>query len=765
MTWPFYLVAVLVPTLIVPFFADPLEIHKMTVFVVLIMISAFAWLFQAMRHRQVTVVRTWTFLPVCLFFIATCVSALLSVAPGMSWLGLEKTDGASVVMTFAGMLCVLLIPHIYALFGKVFVQRFSFATLLGGVLVVVLMLLSWFGILPLTLSVSLGAPNALAFYLGTLVVMWLGSRFYEQEGDRKMISVVGWILYVAFLGVAFTLDAPVVWLVLVLSLVCMLAAVFVRPPEGVGVEKILPPVLLIVLAIFAWLLPPLVRGVFPAEIVPSFSASWSMVQSVWHGIPLWLGTGPGTYAISYAQSYPLAMNATPFWNVTFQSSYAHLLTLAVTHGLFGLITFLFSSFVGLGLFFQAWLRASAKNKSILLVIGSGFIFLFFASFVYSFTLSFVALFFLLLGFVHALRAHQTKDYVFASSARASLLATGGFVVAMVAMVTVMFVTVVRYTAEISYAHAVSLRRAEASIDEVIVALDKAASRNQWNDRYYRELSLVLLEKVEQLVQQQASSESVQSVLAAAVNASVRATDIGPQNVQNWKVRGNVYREVAPAVANAADFSIGSFQTAQRLAPNNPAYAVGLARAYLMKADLLRQQTTSDDAAVAKQAQTLRDEALASAEKALQQALTLKKDYTVAQYFLSMVYERQGKLGDAVKSMEAVKVANMQDVGVGMQLSLLYLRQGKNDLAKAELQRIVALSPTFSNAHWYLSVIYEEEGKTDEAIKEVEAVLQQNPENQTVKQRLERLQSGVTSDDAATTVPPIEDDFKDVETGR
>jgi len=136
-----------------------------------------------------------------------------------------------------------------------------------------------------------------------------------------------------------------------------------------------------------------------------------------------------------------------------------------------------------------------------------------------------------------------------------------------------------------------------------------------------------------------------------------------------------------------------------------------------------------------------------AEKHFWKAIELKPDYAPAHFELALVFERQGRLDDAVGKMESVAQYNVLDVGVYFQLGLLYVQraeEGDIDRAKETFEYVIKLAPNYSNAHWFLASIYEMDGDISAAVSEVEAVLVLNPTNELVKARLDRLIGGQIS---------------------
>jgi tetratricopeptide (TPR) repeat protein len=321
----------------------------------------------------------------------------------------------------------------------------------------------------------------------------------------------------------------------------------------------------------------------------------------------------------------------------------------------------------------------------------------------------------------------------------------------------------RFVAETAFARAVSLSRAGADPSGVIGELEYASSRYSWSDAYERSLSVAFLNQAtsragEFAAKQDASSaarEEVSSLVASSVNAAKRATELGPDDVLNWAGRGTVYRDVMGSVPNAEDFAAASFKQAALFEPANPSHLVDLARVYLMVADRARSMSGSDDSAVVQAAKRAEIDQLAAAEKALQAAIDLKRDYAPAYYYLAATLERQGRLDEAASRIAGLRDANPNDVSLGFQLAMLYLRGGHDDLATVELERVLSINPNHSNALWYLSALYERAGDLEQAIRLAERVAELNPDNAAVRQRVEQLKAGK----AAAEIPvPIEEEI-------
>lgn len=372
--------------------------------------------------------------------------------------------------------------------------------------------------------------------------------------------------------------------------------------------------------------------------------------------------------------------------------------------------------------------------------------------------------FLLWGFTGLLASQvclKTWKSDFSTSPRLGLGTSFAFALVAVAVVGSLFITGARYAAEIAFAKAVEIDRSEeGTIEDVISELDRAVMFNGLSDVYQRNLSSAYLIQARERIaatagEEERTPEETQSIIdavTAAVNAAARATEIEPNYVSNWVVRGSMYRDLMSFAQGAEDLAAQSFQNAMALEPNNPVHPTNLGRVYLVVADRARNLKSAEDAELAAQATQQELTLLAGAEQTFTAAIALKSDYLPAHYYLAAVYERQGKLEQAGARLAALRNNNPADIGLAFQLTQLLIRLQRYDIATQELERIVGLSPNYSNALWYLASMYEIAGDQDKAIDAVQKVVELNPENEMAQSRLDRLEAG----EVTTVIPePIQ----------
>lgn len=742
--------ALLVPLTYFPWTFEPLEINKQTVLVVCVVLAAFAWLGASVAERRVALRGEWVLGAIAFFVLVPLVATGTYDQPYMSFIGSSAQEYTSVLTHALLAVLVFLSPFVWGT-AKSQVRLWTVMLLAAGV-VAAAVIASYLGV---NLPSVTGAANLTALYLLCMSLLgctlWLTSRGTPQDvlpagtmGGLVRGAIV--LTTIVTLWMLLAIDYTGLWIAALFGTCALFTFALVRAHEFPRLGRFILPMMLFVSATVFLFLPTAVQSPFVPEVALTQRAAWNVASQALHGNALFFGTGPGTYAFNYAQYHSADVNATEFWDVTFDRAQSHVMTLLPTYGVVGLALYLFVM-IGVG---SAAVRMIARARSheewkLAIAPTIAWVALAAAQFFLPMNMTLQFVYWLLTGILLVHASRTVRQYDFAASPRAGIVSSFVFVVLFVGLTMTLFVSVLRYRAEIAFAEAVALDKSGGELDAIIVLLDRAATINSWNDVYYRNLGHALLLKTGVMVNAEDGDPTrIQQFIAASLNAGKVATSLSSGNVDNWELRGSLYREVAPLISGADEFAISSWQNAVALAPNNPKEYVGLARAYIARADRLSVLMNGDDATSAAEAQEAHTAALVSAEGALSHAVTLKSDYTPAQYYLAQVYERQDKVSDAVKSMEALKAVAPNDVGVAMQLGLLYLRQGKNAVAKTELERALTIAPNYANAHWYLATIYEQENDIAAAISEVEKIAETDPTNALVTQRLERLRAGEAS---------------------
>jgi hypothetical protein len=747
--------AVLIPLVMFPWTTDPFDFNKAFLFVVIGSAIAVTSFFGMMLTKSLHVkVHPVLLLPLA-FLAFAALSSAFSLAPFTSLLGEGGQEHSSLLI--GALSYVLLVLGAVFFEDEELQQSMSSALLVGSAAVGFLSMLTFVGVSLPPFQNTVGVPTAFSVYL--LVMTLFGASTFLTADKRmkprnRLLSSIGFgVTAVATMLTLIAFDSVLMWVLTIMAVLALFTFVFARPELLQKTAALAVPGVLLSLAIAFLFIQTPIHGKFPPEVNLNTKSSLAVAGKTLSQHPIF-GSGPGTYGLDYSQHASADINSSLFWDTRFSSAMSEFFTMLATHGVLGVLLLLaFPLALGLYAFRMVVSTREDWHKVLPPLIAS--LTLFIAYFLFAFSLTTVFLAMVFAAWTAAVALPPSRDVSHARSPRLALLSSFGVLLGSVAVFIALFVSLTRYGAEIAFAKAVARDREGGAPLDVIKLLNTAATLNSHSDSYYRNLSNALLIQTSTLAADpKADPNAVQAYLAASVNAAVAATKIGPNTVMNWQMLATVYREFSSVVEGANDHAISSAEKAASLAPNNPKYLVDVARAYIVRSDLLLPLIEGKDAEVAKKAKDAQAEALTKAGDALAKAIALKSDYAAARYFSAFVEERKGNLAGAVQSMEVTRAINPKDVGVSIQLSLLYLRQGKNDLAEKELTRAAELDPKNQNVQWYLSVAYEAKGEKDKAINIVKDLLKSNPDNETVKTRLADLQK--TSAPAKPAIPePIE----------
>jgi tetratricopeptide (TPR) repeat protein len=255
---------------------------------------------------------------------------------------------------------------------------------------------------------------------------------------------------------------------------------------------------------------------------------------------------------------------------------------------------------------------------------------------------------------------------------------------------------------------------------------------------------------------------VNNAIANAVNSAKRATEVAPTNVDNWANFALVLQSITSFTRGADEQAIALYQEALKREPTNPVYYSEMGKIYILRADAYRQLLQASDEKVRLDTEQKIKVELDKAVEVLNQSILMKPDFAAAHYNLGLVYERQGKLADAIVKLEQVLQTDTQNVGVGFQLAILYYRNNEKEKSLSILEQIVAVQPEYSDARWYLSALYEEKAEYDKAIAQVSKVVELNPDDPSVKSRLDYLIQLRDKKSAPAPVPMLEPLSQDIQ---
>ncbi|MFH1620509.1 MAG: tetratricopeptide repeat protein [Patescibacteria group bacterium] len=774
-----YLTVLLVPIWFLPVTLDVLELNKQTLLVILMMIALITWLGRSILRREFKLSRSWIHIVVTLFAVGYLVTSLFSQDRYLSLVGNfgQMQWAFSTVMAFVVM--YLLIVNVVRDTARLYSLLLTFlaSSLIAGLfgLLQVLNVFSLAWLMPGTgvnSFNSVGTINSLAMYLTVPMVMAASLLVLGCKNETCVLgkngkrSVVAKALVWAMLTVGFIysvlVDFWVTWAALLFGTLLVVLISWIRTKSISRPIKLIAPGVLCIVAVILLIWPTPIKLSLPAEVSPSLGHSWQIARQVLQNSPLF-GSGPGTWIYDYSQYRAPVVNLSQFWTVRFERGLSTFFSLIAMVGL-----------VGVSLWLILILSAIVKSATHLtkeknddewqayLTVFAGWATTVFIAFFYNYNLSHHFVFWFLLALLAALVAKG--EFVWDGTRKPTITTVLSivFIILSVGAVSVAWLAGQRLVADANYSKSVTAFRGGKPIQESIDNLNTAVALNRLNDVYYRNLSQAYLIRVGQELQQQPDQEKAQIVnnlVSASIDTAKKATEISPANVDNWANLGVVYQAIASFTRGADEFAIKAYEEALKREPNNPLFYNEIGKLHVLRSDAYRTLLSSTDETVKKDAENnIRTELDASAA-ALNQAIQAKSDYAPAHYNLGIMYERQGRIKDAITKLEQVLSVNGKDVGVGFQLAILYYRNGEKDKAADLLEQIVRLEPQYANARWYLSALYEEQGRIDDSLAQIKEIIKTNPDNQTVTDRLNYL-TQLKNSKTKPVIQPIPEPIKE-----
>lgn len=628
-------VIVLLPIFSLPGTSIPVETSKGLLLVVGLAACIVFWSLARFFDGKIILPRSICLLGGAGVVLAIFLSAIFSKASQVSFFG-TMFDISTFWFIFSGFLLMLmssiiLLDHKRArvvLFGAIVSSAVVFTIQIVHLFVPSISL----GILVDKTSNLLGSWNAFGLFAGFSALMsLLVVEFFPATKIEKLLLQALVIFSLFFVA---AVNFLLVWELLgIFSLIIFVYKVSInsRQNKDEG-EKVRFPAfsfIIIMIALLFFMSGNFIGGVLPDrlgiqnnEINPSLGATVLVTKSVLKDNPI-LGIGPNRFEEAWATYKPLAVNQTPFWDISFSSGSGLLTTLASTTGGLGILALL--------LFFALLITNGVKSIFSSIKTGANWetmaffilsIYLFISSFFYS---TGAVIFLLALAFAGVFiglsaQSHQKGEILisFLNDHRKSFFSILFLILMVTACVAMPFKYVERLMSVSYFAKALTAETigvAEASIGKALALYV--------NDLYLRTYAQVYLIKLNSLVKDgtsltEADKANLQANLDQAVNGAQLATAYNPRNYLNFQALGSLYQSLALfGVKDAYSKAVEAYKIASTLNPLNPKLKLSMASA------------------------TFADGNKAQAKDYANAALALKPDYVDALIVLSQIAKNEG----------------------------------------------------------------------------------------------------------------------------
>lgn len=762
-----YILVFLVPLFFLPWTSDILEFNKQFLVFILGAAGLILYLGQAIRTGHLVFKKSLANYAVLIFVAAVLLVSLFSDFRYQSIFGGFGTGFSGSFFSSIGFaILFFLILNVFGINQSPAKEDASkvlsifglslFLTLIFGVLQIFgLPVFKLFGISQNTFN-TVGTFNGLGIIAAVLLVFSLARLDLGKNSFWGYFRIPAAVLSLLFL---LTLNWWILWLVAIAGLVFILISSSLSDwrisnyfwPSAIILTAV-------VIMLFNFNLTATLGLKIPIEIAPSFSTSFEITKKVLAKDPLF-GVGPENFSLAYDLYKPISINNTIFWDLRFSEATSELFNTLISYGLVGFLAFMF-------LFFTVS-RLGFKNFGLFSI----FVTLIAAWVLYPYNMTFGFSLWLLIGLL-ALSAVKKKDELAVSLEKYpkhSLITSVSFIGVLVLAIIGFYFITTHYAANLKFTRALT----NQDIDKKNQLLVGAINLNKSEGIYSRALANLLTSRINQEFQglskartaeeRQAIISRVQNFSATAINLSTEMTQRQKEDSANWFSRALVYESLINIIEGSDEWAIRVYQEYARTSPKDPTPYLRTGNIYLIRADFLRQlilgqtaQNLSPENRTILQNQILAN--LKSAEENYLKATELKPNYVLAIYNLGVVYEREGRVKDAIRQLELTKSANPLDANIGLQLGLLYYRDNQKDRSFNEFQRAITIFSDFSNARWYLALLYEERGRIDNALEELRKIEKLNPDNQVLRNKIEELEKGKRSipPEKVTGFKPLEE---------
>lgn len=726
-----YLLVFLIPLFFMPFTVDVLDFNKQLLFLFLIFLALLFFIFKVFKNNNLKINFNSLNLPVLIFLLAYGLSTIFSVFSYGSFWG-WPLDASS------GLLSLIILVVLYFLIVNTFNQKkdlfnlFSFLSL-SGFFVSLINIFQLFGkyIFPwdFTRNIAfntIGTPNSIAIFSAVLIPL-LMSMFFVFKKKIK------WFLLITIILMLFNLiliNFKTAWIILTVG-ISLIFILGINISSNKNNRFILWPAVILTLSLFFVIAGSLIPNFtnLSYEVSLSNSSEISIAKEALLKSPV-LGTGPGTFIYNYLMFKPQGINQTDYWNVVFKKNSSEIINKFITLGLLGILTFFFvvgtALLVGFN-FLKQVVKKIENNTDLFLWLGifSSFIALLLAQFLYhtNFTLS-MLFWILLAGLISFIQIDKNSEKNIKGSSIIS-----GLILLLILVFILLLSFIPKYIAETKFLKGIELSN-QGKLEQAAENINEAIRFSPGVDLYYRELSLVYLKDLNNLLYNNELTEEevelkYQNLVSRINDSTDKAIAINNKSAENWKNKGLIHSELVNLVLGSDELALNAYNKALELDPFNPEIFNRIGNIYIKKADLSQQENDKETN-------------LKKAKENLEKSISLKNNYVESYFLLAMVLERQGETEKSAEILESLKKLFPNDLNLLFQLGVIYYSDNQLDQAKTIFEK---LTESYLDARYYLGLIYEKQGDIEKAIAEFEKINELMPENETIKDILLNLRNG------------------------
>ncbi len=598
-----------------------------------------------------------------------------------------------------------------------------------------------FGIFASPASSLIGKWSDLGVFSAlVLLITFFTLNLTDLKGIKRIYI---WALFVLSFIFVVLVNSPIMWLLLALCFLGFGIYNYRFQKKSGSTSKISVPtlVLLVVsIVLMVWgssIVLPLIKSmkIQSSEINLPWQLSLDIASDVIKNKTLF-GAGPNRFVSEFLLNKPQILNQTIFWNVEFNNGSGYIPNFVITNGVFGLISWLLL-LVFLFIAGIKNLRELNNESGRFTVISTFFLtgFLWIILFLYNPSHFILFTVFIITGLFVSVSASRMFIKTFEIKKYTTVIAS--------LLIIILFVwsfSQIKKTVALAYFNSGIRELSSSGIQKIDNIENKFKKAISWDDSdiFYQALSEVNILKINELTQKiqnsktpdQEQVKSIGELIEKSVNYSKKAIEIDPTNHYNHIALARI-SELASTlqIPNAYENAKLSYVNAINLNPYNPGLYLNLAKLEASKNNAV------------------------DAQRYIGNALQLKQDYIDAIFLLAQIQVSQGKIKDAITSVQVASQINPNDPLLFFQLGFLQYNDKNYTAAVEALSKAISLNDQYANARYFLGLSYARLGKNIDAVQQFEKILETNSDNQEVQFILNNLRTGKSP--FADVKPPVD----------
>lgn len=638
--------AFLLPVFFLTTTTEFFELNKLALLTIGTIVLLIAWVVKFFMASSVNAIKSRLNLPFAILALVYILSAIFSLNPALSMFG----GYARWFPSLFGFGTLIIFYYVIAanIKSQKAIDKIMYALLVGITLSSLIALLNYFGFY-LGSAPFMQSPNftltgsatttavlaALAFIIA--LINLIDSEFTPEKVLLIQVAIVNFIV----VGLYNIFPA---WVILIVGILAGLYFVDIKKLTSKQNTVPLTVIFGVVVAVILVANIPQTRELivnknFGKEIVPSIQTSWKISSNTVSDFPL-IGSGPSTFALNFTRYKPLNLNATDFWNITFDKSFNELFNILGSIGIIGTAVVLY---LGIQVVKMA---LSTKKHPLVSTLVITMLALFFVTYMTVLTAGIFVIFL-------ALMTSQKGEHIVLSLSSLGQVAlisglteeaqksknSSEILQYLVTIPAIIFVGLWSFYLYKTYAAEYYMRQATLAAQQnngtltyqfMQRAIEMSGQRPEYRN-VFAQTNIALANTISQNENiNDTDRANVQSLVSQAIRQVRVSTEVlNSLSSQNWEVRANIYRALAGAAQNANEWAIGSYQNAIQLDPQNPRLRLELGGIYFAEGDYL------------------------TAANLFRQATNLKADYANAHYNLAQSLVRLENYDLARREFELV----------------------------------------------------------------------------------------------------------------